>query len=96
MNGAAFRVDFKKLLSALRVPQTNVNRFDDLMLSDAAGFAQFHLDCIGTAVGFLLAAIIAIKTISSPIGPIASTLLIGLGATIGSLARGSSAREAGE
>jgi hypothetical protein len=38
---------------------------------------------IGTAIGFLLAAGIAVNTLSSPVGPIASTILAGLGAVIG-------------
>ena len=38
---------------------------------------------IGTAIGFLIAAAIAVNTLSSPVGPIASTVLAGLGAVIG-------------
>jgi len=38
---------------------------------------------IGSAIGFLLAAAIAVNTLSSPVGPITSTLLVGLGAVIG-------------
>ena len=41
---------------------------------------------LGAAIGFLAAAFIATKTLSSPIGPIFSTLLIGIGALIGSYA----------
>ena len=41
---------------------------------------------LGAAIGFLAAAFIATKTLSSPIGPILSTLLIGIGALIGSYA----------
>jgi len=41
---------------------------------------------LGAAIGFLAAAFIATKTLSSPIGPILSTLLIGTGALIGSFA----------
>ncbi len=37
----------------------------------------------GGAAGFLLAAFIAVNTLSSPIGPIASTLLVGAGAVLG-------------
>src|SRR4029078_4159141 len=45
---------------------------------------------IGGAVGFILAALIAGNTISSPVGPIASTLLVGIGAVLGArAARGS-------
>ncbi|HEX6576410.1 MAG TPA: hypothetical protein VF042_15690 [Gemmatimonadaceae bacterium] len=38
---------------------------------------------IGTAVGFLAAAAIAVNTLSSPIGPVLSTTLAGIGALIG-------------
>lgn len=38
---------------------------------------------IGTAVGFLAAVAIAVNTLSSPVGPVLSTLLIGFGAVIG-------------
>jgi hypothetical protein len=38
---------------------------------------------IGAAVGFLLAALIATQTLSSPIGPVLSTPLVGVGALIG-------------
>jgi len=38
---------------------------------------------IGTIIGFLIAAAIAVNTLSSPVGPIASTVLAGLGAVIG-------------
>ncbi len=38
---------------------------------------------VGAAVGFLAAAAIATHTLSSPVGPIASTLLIGVGAVLG-------------
>ena len=41
---------------------------------------------LGAAIGFLAAAFIATKTLSSPIGPIFSTLLVGIGALIGSYA----------
>ena len=36
-----------------------------------------------TSVGFLAAAGIAVNTLSTPVGPIASTILAGLGAVIG-------------
>jgi fructose-specific phosphotransferase system IIC component len=39
---------------------------------------------LGTAVGFLLACAVAVSTLSNPIGPIMSTLLIGVGAVLGS------------
>lgn len=38
---------------------------------------------VGTALGFLLAAAVAVNTLSSPVGPIASTLLAGIGAVMG-------------
>ena len=38
---------------------------------------------IGTIIGFLIAATIAVNTLSSPLGPVASTVLAGLGAVIG-------------
>jgi hypothetical protein len=40
----------------------------------------------GAAVGFLVAAAVAIHTLSSPVGPVLSTALIGFGALIGSRA----------
>jgi hypothetical protein len=39
---------------------------------------------LGTALGFLLACAVAVKTLSTPVGPIMSTLLIGTGALLGS------------
>ena len=39
---------------------------------------------LGTAIGFLLACAVALKTLSTPVGPIMSTLLIGAGALLGS------------
>lgn len=38
---------------------------------------------LGAAIGFILAATIAVNTLSSPIGPVLSTLLVGLGAVLG-------------
>lgn len=38
---------------------------------------------LGAALGFLAAAIIAINTLSSPVGPVLSTLLIGAGGLLG-------------
>ena len=43
---------------------------------------------VGVAVGFLAAALIATRTLGSPIGPILSTSLIGIGALIGARSRG--------
>jgi hypothetical protein len=48
----------------------------------------FYPTTFGAAVGFLAAAFIAMQTLSSPIGPMLSSLLIGLGALIGSLIGG--------
>jgi hypothetical protein len=39
---------------------------------------------LGTAIGFLAACAVAVNTLSTPIGPIMSTLLIGAGALFGS------------
>lgn len=38
---------------------------------------------IGACAGFLLAAFIATNTLSSPVGPILSTLVVGVGAILG-------------
>jgi hypothetical protein len=46
--------------------------------------SQFWSTVLGAAVGFLLACAVAVNTLSSPIGPILSTLLIGVGAVLGS------------
>jgi hypothetical protein len=42
---------------------------------------------IGTAIGFLAAAAVAANTLSSPIGPVLSTALAGIGAVIGAGSR---------
>jgi hypothetical protein len=47
--------------------------------------SQFWPTALGAAVGFGVACAIAVNTLSSPIGPILSTLLIGAGAVLGSL-----------
>jgi hypothetical protein len=44
---------------------------------------SFARTAIGAAIGFLVAALIAVNTLSSPVGPVASSLLIGIGAVIG-------------
>ena len=49
--------------------------------------AQFSATAVGGSVGFLLAALVAVNTLSSPVGPVLSTLLIGLGALIGATTR---------
>ena len=38
---------------------------------------------VGAAIGFVLAATIAVNTLSSPIGPVLSTTVIGIGAVLG-------------
>ena len=45
--------------------------------------AELFPTTVGTAIGFLAAAYIAAKTLSSPVGPILSTFLIGIGAVVG-------------
>lgn len=44
---------------------------------------QYWPTTIGTALGFAAAALVAVNTLSSPIGPIVSTTLTGIGALIG-------------
>jgi hypothetical protein len=45
---------------------------------------DFFSTTLGAEIGFLAAAFIAMKTLSSPIGPVLSSLLIGVGALVGS------------
>jgi hypothetical protein len=45
---------------------------------------DFYPTTFGAEIGFLAAVIVAMKTLSSPIGPILSSLLIGIGALVGS------------
>lgn len=45
---------------------------------------QYWPTVVGAAVGFLAAAFVAVNTLSSPVGPILSTTLTGIGALIGS------------
>ena len=45
---------------------------------------QLRWTAIGASGGFLLAAVIASNTLRSPVGPLLSTLLVGLGALLGS------------
>jgi hypothetical protein len=47
--------------------------------------SQLWPTTLGAAVGFGAACAIAVNTLSSPIGPIMSTLLIGAGAVLGSI-----------
>ena len=44
---------------------------------------------LGATIGFLAASAVAVNTLSSPIGPVLSTLLIGAGAVLGARAAGS-------
>ena len=46
---------------------------------------------VGAAIGFVAAATIAVNTLSSPVGPVLSTLLIGAGGLAGRRLRGRSA-----
>ena len=54
------------------------------------GARQVRGTALGAAIGFLLAATIAVNTLSSPVGPVLSTLLIGIGALIGARQRDTS------
>ena len=49
--------------------------------------AAFWPTAAGAAIGFLVAATIAVNTLSSPVGPVLSTALIGVGAVAGSRIR---------
>ena len=44
---------------------------------------QFHFTVAGAALGFLIAAGIAVNTLSSPVGPLLSSAVPGLGALLG-------------
>lgn len=46
---------------------------------------RFAYTAVGAVVGFLLAASVAVNTLSTPIGPLAGSLLIGLGAVGGAV-----------
>ena len=46
---------------------------------------EFYPTVFGAEIGFLAAVVIAMRTLSSPIGPILSSALIGIGALVGSL-----------
>jgi len=45
--------------------------------------SQYWPTVLGAAIGFLVACAVAVNTLSSPVGPILSTLLIGVGAVLG-------------
>lgn len=49
--------------------------------------AQFLPAAVGASIGFLVAAAIAVSSLSSPFGPILSTTIIGIGAVIGATRR---------
>ena len=46
--------------------------------------AQYWATAIGAGVGFLAAAVVAVNTLTSPVGPALSPVLVGLGALAGS------------
>jgi hypothetical protein len=48
------------------------------------GPRQYWPTAAGAALGFVAAAVVAVNTLSSPVGPVLSTALIGIGALIGS------------
>jgi hypothetical protein len=48
--------------------------------------SQWPATALGAGLGFLAAAFIATRTLSSPVGPILSALLIGAGAVLGARA----------
>ena len=45
---------------------------------------QYWPTAAGGAVGFIAAALVAVNTLSSPVGPVLSTALTGIGALLGS------------
>jgi hypothetical protein len=50
------------------------------------GASQFWPVAVGAAVGFIIAATIAVNTLSSPVGPMIATTMTGLGALAGARA----------
>jgi len=46
--------------------------------------SQYWPTAIGAAIGFVAAAVVAVNTLSSPVGPALSPVLVGLGALAGS------------
>lgn len=48
---------------------------------------QFLTTAIGAALGFMLAAVIAVNTLSSPVGPVLSCFLVGIGVVVGASRR---------
>ena len=49
--------------------------------------AQFYPAALGASIGFVLAAAIAVHTLSNPLGPVLSTTLVGVGALLGATLR---------
>src|SRR5829696_6803027 len=49
--------------------------------------AQYWPTAIGAMLGFLAAALVAVNTLASPVGPVLSTLLVGAGAVVGARVR---------
>lgn len=47
------------------------------------GPAQYWPTALGAALGFVAAALVAVNTLRSPVGPVLSVALIGVGALIG-------------
>lgn len=45
--------------------------------------AETRSTALGAALGFLAAALVAVNTLSSPVGPVLSTLLVGAGGLAG-------------
>jgi hypothetical protein len=48
---------------------------------------QYRTTALGAALGFIAAATLAVNTLSSPVGPLLSTGLIGVGALVGARPR---------
>lgn len=49
--------------------------------------AQYWSTTAGAAIGFVAAAVVAVNTLSSPVGPVLSTALTGIGALVGARGR---------
>ena len=45
--------------------------------------SQYGPTALSTSIGFLAACAVVVRTLSSPVGPVLSTLLIGAGAVVG-------------
>lgn len=55
--------------------------------------SQYGPTAMCTAIGFLIAAAIAVNTLSSPVGPVLSTTIPGLGALLGAALGGAPPRD---